>query len=83
MSVKEVEKADIPEVLRNGMAKMVMDNAFLEQVAQLKLKVRVWMLKTVLLRSKQWHVATELSLTRVVPVHRSHGCRCKRKVCSE
>jgi hypothetical protein len=49
VSVKEGEKADIPDVLRNGMAKMVLDTAFLEQAAQLKEKVRAgWLLPCLL-----------------------------------
>lgn len=39
VSVKEQEKAPIPEVLRNGMDVPLLDSAFLEQVELLRAKV--------------------------------------------
>lgn len=39
--MSEGEKLPIPEVLRNGMEKMYLDSAFLDEVEQLKEKVRL------------------------------------------
>ena len=42
VSMSEGEKLPIPDVLRNGMEKIYIDKAFLDEVEQLKKKVRVF-----------------------------------------
>ena len=45
--MSEGEKLPIPDVLRNGMEKMYIDTAFLDEVQRLKEKVRVYVLSVV------------------------------------